>query len=81
MFGIEKAILEAGLGGAAALVHDPEADVFRFPDGRFAPSRKHADWRALKEAGYFSEWGCRGHNRGRGCPNGSPGLFVVPHPY
>ena len=56
LFAIEKAIVEAGVGDDA-LVYDPEADVFRFPDGRFGLSREHADWGALKAAGYFSEWG------------------------
>ena len=38
------------------LVYDADADVFRFPDGRFALSREYADWRALKRAGFFREW-------------------------
>ncbi|HKH76935.1 MAG TPA: hypothetical protein VKA51_08275 [Rubrobacteraceae bacterium] len=33
--------------------YDAERDLYRFPDGRFALSREHAEWRALKEAGFF----------------------------
>jgi hypothetical protein len=33
--------LEEGLG--SELVYDAEREVFRFPDGRFALSREHAD--------------------------------------
>jgi hypothetical protein len=40
------------------LVYDPEHDLCRLrEDGRFAHSRERADWRGLKEIGYFSEWG------------------------
>jgi hypothetical protein len=40
----------------SGLVYDTERDVFRFPDGRFALSREHADWRSLKAIGYFEIW-------------------------
>ena len=38
-------------------VYDAEADVFRFPDGRFALSKEHAYWAGLKAVGYFRSWG------------------------
>lgn len=39
------------------MFYDEGHGFFRFGDGRFALSREHADWPALKEAGLFSEWG------------------------
>ena len=54
-FDSEKRWLEEGYD--SDLVHDAEADVFRFPDGRFALSKEHADWAALKAIGYFRYWG------------------------
>ena len=33
-------------------VYDEEKDLFRFPDGRFAFSRTHADLKLLEERGY-----------------------------
>ena len=47
-------LLEEGLG--SELVYDAEREVFRFPDGRFALSREHADWDGLKAMGYFEAW-------------------------
>jgi len=37
--------------GDPALVYDEEHDLFRFRDGRFAFSRKHADWALLRKRG------------------------------
>lgn len=54
-FEIEEAALEFGF--PSELVYDEGDGVFRFPDGRFALSRGHADWPGLKAIGYFSEWG------------------------
>jgi hypothetical protein len=50
----ELLLLEEGLG--SELVYDSEREVFRFPDGRFALSREHADWAGLKAMGYFDAW-------------------------
>jgi len=41
----ELLLLEEGCD--SELVYDEEHDVFRFPDGRFALSREHADWAGL----------------------------------
>jgi hypothetical protein len=54
-FEFELHLIEEGV--QSRLVHDPEHDVFRFPDGRFALSREHADWACLKRIGYFRYWG------------------------
>ena len=43
--------------GHHALFYDALKDLFRFSDGTFALSRKRGNWPALKEAGFFSEWG------------------------
>jgi hypothetical protein len=56
MFELEGVFREGG-SPDPDLVYDAQAALYRFPDGRFALSREHADWPALKEAGYFSEWG------------------------
>ena len=37
--------------GDPALIYDEERDLFRFVDGRFAFSRKHADWDLLRKRG------------------------------
>ncbi len=50
LFEIEETALEFGF--PTGLVYDAEADVFRFPDGRFAFSRRYADIRLLEERGY-----------------------------
>ncbi len=56
MFEFEEAFREGGSPGPD-LVYDAEPGLYRFPDGRFALSREHADWRGLKEIGHFAEWG------------------------
>ncbi len=38
--------------GVSRFVYDEEKDLFRFPDGRFAFSRTHADIKLLEERGY-----------------------------
>jgi hypothetical protein len=38
--------------GISSFVYDEEEDLFRFPDGRFAFSRTHADLKLLEEQGY-----------------------------
>ena len=38
--------------GVSDFVYDEEKDLFRFPDGRFAFSRTHADLKLLEERGY-----------------------------
>ncbi len=57
LFEHEKAWRNDGMGGHPLLFYDAPKDLFRFPDGRFALSSERANWRALKEAGFFSEWG------------------------
>jgi hypothetical protein len=54
-YDFELALLEEG--GGSELVYDREREMFRFPDGRFALSRDHADWPGLKAVGYFAAWG------------------------
>jgi hypothetical protein len=54
-FDFEMAVLEEE-GCDSDLVYDKERDVFRFPDGRFALSKEHADWPGLKAIGYFDAW-------------------------
>ena len=53
----EKGWREEGWGGDSELFYDAPKDLFRFSDGTFAFSREHANWPALKEAGFFREWG------------------------
>lgn len=43
--------------GHRVLFFDERRGFFRFFDGTFALSRDHANWPALKEAGFFSGWG------------------------
>jgi hypothetical protein len=57
MFEIARVFREGGSPDPHGLGVVDEADLYRFPDGGFAFSRKHADRRRLKEIGYFSEWG------------------------
>jgi hypothetical protein len=38
--------------GVSDFVYDEDKDLFRFPDGRFAFSRTHADLKLLEERGY-----------------------------
>ncbi len=56
LFELEEAFREGG-SPDPVLVYDAEGDHYRFGDGRFALSRERADWRGLKEIGYFSAWG------------------------
>ena len=56
-FDFWKGLLDEDLGGHPQLFWDEGRGFFRFSDGRFALSRERADWRALKEEGFFSEWG------------------------
>jgi hypothetical protein len=43
--------------GHPLLFYDERSGFFRFSDGRFALSRDRANWPALKEVGFFSQWG------------------------
>jgi hypothetical protein len=38
--------------GFSEFVHDEEKDLFRFPDGRFAFSRRYVDMELLEDRGY-----------------------------
>jgi hypothetical protein len=49
LYEIEMLFREEGL---SSFVYDEEKDLFRFPDGRFAFSRTHADLKLLEEHGY-----------------------------
>jgi hypothetical protein len=49
LYEIEMPFREEGL---SCFVYDEEKDLFRFPDGRFAYSRTHADIKLLGERGY-----------------------------
>jgi hypothetical protein len=49
LYEIEMLFREEGL---SSFVYDEEKDLFRFPDGRFAFSRIHADLKLLEERGY-----------------------------
>ncbi|MDP9475921.1 MAG: hypothetical protein M3R38_09580 [Actinomycetota bacterium] len=51
-----KALLDEGLGRHPLLFYDERRGFFRFSDGTFALPRERADWPALKEKGFFSEW-------------------------
>lgn len=57
MFGWEKRNREEGWGANPLLFYDERRGFFRFSDGTFALSRERANWPALKERGFFSEWG------------------------
>ncbi len=41
--------------GHPELLYDPEADILRFLDGRFAVSRSYADWGLLPERGFVED--------------------------
>ena len=42
--------------GNPKLVYDEKADLFRFrSDGRFAFSRKYADWKLLRDRGIWDD--------------------------
>jgi hypothetical protein len=49
LYHIEMTMREEGF---SQFVHDEEKDLFRFPDGRFAFSRRYADIELLEERGY-----------------------------
>ena len=53
----ERELRAEGVSLWPGLFWDAGAGFFRFGDGAFALSREFADWRRLKEAGCFSEWG------------------------
>ncbi len=46
LYDLEGELCKIGWGDPA-LVHDEERELFRFRDGRFAFSRRHADWELL----------------------------------
>ncbi len=48
---------ENGWGADPLLFYDALKALFRFSDGTFALSRKRGNWPALKEGGFFFEWG------------------------
>ena len=54
-FDFWKTLLDEDLGAHPLLFWDEGRGFFRFSDGRFALSREHADWPALKEGGFFSD--------------------------
>ena len=56
-FDFWKGLLDEDLGGHPLLSCDEGRGFFSFSDGRFALSHEHAYWRALKLAGFFSDWG------------------------
>jgi hypothetical protein len=49
LYEIEMFFREEGL---SSFIYDEEKGLFRFPDGRFAFSRTHADLKLLEERGY-----------------------------
>jgi hypothetical protein len=49
LYVMEMVMREEGLSG---YIYDEEKNLFRFPDGRFAFSRRHADIRLLEDRGY-----------------------------
>ena len=57
LFEHEKTYREEGLGVRSPLFYDERKGYFRFSDGTFAFSREHANWPALKEAGFFRWYG------------------------
>ena len=56
-FDFWKGLLDEDLGGHPLLFWDEARGFFRFSDGTFALSGERGNWPALKEAGFFSEWG------------------------
>ena len=52
-----KTLLDEGLFDHPLLFYDEGRDFFRFSDGTFALSRERANWPALKERGFFREYG------------------------
>lgn len=58
MFEWGKRDHEEGWGGHPPFFYDTPKNLFRFvADGTFALSRDYANWPALKEAGFFREYG------------------------
>jgi len=49
LYDVEMFMREEGL---SRFIYDEEKDLFRFPDGRFAFSRRYADIRLPEERGY-----------------------------
>ncbi len=56
-FDFWKGLLDEGFFDHPDLFYDEGPGFFRFSDGTFALSSERANWPALKEAGFFSEWG------------------------
>ncbi len=50
LYDLEVELRKIGWGDPA-FVYDQEHDLFRFRDGRFAFSRRHADWELLRKRG------------------------------
>ena len=57
MFEHGKTYRDEGLVSHPELFYDEGRGFFRFSDGTFAFSRERADWPALKEKGFFREYG------------------------
>ncbi len=53
----EKMCRSGGWGSDPLLCWNEEKGFYEFGDGTFALSRERANWPALKDAGFFSEWG------------------------
>ncbi len=51
LYDLEMECIRQGYLEDPALVYDEERELFRFTDGRFAFSRRHADWELLKKRG------------------------------
>ena len=52
LYELETGFREEGLP-SEELVYDEEHDLYRFPDGEFAFSRKYANERRLRELGFI----------------------------
>ncbi len=50
LYDLEVELRKIGWGDPA-FVYDEERDLFRFRDGHFAFSRRHADWELLRKRG------------------------------
>ncbi len=50
LYDLEVELRKIGWGDPA-YVYDEERDLFRFRDGRFAFSRRHANWALLRKRG------------------------------
>ena len=51
LYEFETALRE--MGEPSELLYDEEHDLYRFPDGEFAFSRKYANERRLRESGFM----------------------------